>query len=95
MDQARKAGQTPGSGAPDGTFAAGVNRVTELLPVLLTDILNTAPDDQKVRFRITAKSLEKTLVLVFYFLCISFVDCTLPMTFSEISSGIGMDSTYV
>jgi hypothetical protein len=51
VDQARKAGQTPGSGAPDGTFAAGVNRVTELLPVLLTDIINTAPDDQKVRHR--------------------------------------------
>lgn len=51
VDQARKAGQPPGSGAPDGTFAAGVNRVTELLPVLLTDIINTAPDDQKVRHR--------------------------------------------
>jgi protein NRD1 len=51
VDQARKAGQPPGSGAPDGTFAAGVNRVTELLPVLLTDIMNTAPDDQKVRHR--------------------------------------------
>lgn len=51
VDQARKAGQTPGSGAPDGTFAAGVNRVTELLPVLLTDIINTAPEDQKVRYR--------------------------------------------
>lgn len=55
VDQARKAGQSPGSGAPDGTFAAGVNRVTELLPVLLTDIINTAPDDQKVRYRITCK----------------------------------------
>lgn len=52
VDQARKAGQSPGSGAPDGTFAAGVNRVTELLPVLLTDIMNTAPDDQKVRLDI-------------------------------------------
>ncbi|KAF7509140.1 hypothetical protein GJ744_008367 [Endocarpon pusillum] len=51
VDQARKAGQTPGSGAPDGTFAAGVNRVTELLPVLLTDIINTAPEDQKARIK--------------------------------------------
>lgn len=46
VDQARKAGQTA---AQDGTFAAGVNRVTELLPVLMTDIINTAPEDQKVR----------------------------------------------
>ncbi len=48
VDQARKAGQQIGSGAPDGTFAAGVNRVTELLPVLMNDIIATAPEDQKV-----------------------------------------------
>ena len=50
VDQAKKAGQTPGIGAPDGTFAAGVTRVTELLPVLMNDIIATAPEDQKVRF---------------------------------------------
>jgi hypothetical protein len=51
VDAARKAGQPAGSAAPDGTFAAGVNRVTELLPVLMTDIINNAPEDQKVRIR--------------------------------------------
>jgi len=51
VEAARKAEQPPGSAAPDGTFAAGVNRVTELLPVLMTDILNNAPEDQKVRSR--------------------------------------------
>lgn len=51
VEAARKAGQPPGSAAPDGTFAAGVNRVTELLPVLMTDIINNAPHDQKVRTR--------------------------------------------
>lgn len=51
VDAARKAGQPLGSGATDGTFAAGVNRVTELLPVLMTDIINNAPEDQKVRSR--------------------------------------------
>jgi hypothetical protein len=64
VDQARKAGQSPGSGAPDGTFAAGVNRVTELLPVLLTDIINTAPDDQKVRYRIACESFQNILFVV-------------------------------
>ena len=49
VEAARKAGQPSGSAAPDGTFAAGVNRVTELLPVLMTDIINNAPNDQKVR----------------------------------------------
>jgi protein NRD1 len=48
VDQAKKSGQQLGSGAPDGTFAAGVTRVTELLPVLMNDIIATAPDDQKV-----------------------------------------------
>ena len=33
----------------DGTFAAGVLRITELLPVLMNDILQSAPEDQKVR----------------------------------------------
>ena len=50
IDQARKSSQLPGSGAPDGTYAAGVTRVTELLPVLMNDLINSAPEDQKVRF---------------------------------------------
>lgn len=50
VEHARKAGQTPGPAASDGTFAAGVNHVTELLPSIMTDIINTAPEDQKVRF---------------------------------------------
>ncbi|KAI9367270.1 hypothetical protein BJX61DRAFT_529329 [Aspergillus egyptiacus] len=51
VDAARKAGQPAGSAAPDGTFAAGVNRVTELLPVLMTDIINNAPEDQKEKIK--------------------------------------------
>lgn len=52
VDQAKKAGQVVGSGATDGTFAAGVTRVTELLPSFINDIFNTAPEDQKVRARL-------------------------------------------
>ncbi|KAL1958361.1 hypothetical protein VTO42DRAFT_4678 [Malbranchea cinnamomea] len=51
VESARKAGQPAGSSAPDGTFAAGVNRVTELLPVLMTDIINNAPEDQKEKIK--------------------------------------------
>ncbi|GIJ85414.1 hypothetical protein Asppvi_004271 [Aspergillus pseudoviridinutans] len=51
VEAARKAGQLSGSAAPDGTFAAGVNRVTELLPVLMTDIINNAPEDQKEKIK--------------------------------------------
>ena len=49
VEQAKKTGQPAGNAAQDGTFAAGVNRVTELLPVLMTDIIQHAPEDQKVR----------------------------------------------
>ncbi|EEP79245.1 conserved hypothetical protein [Uncinocarpus reesii 1704] len=51
VDSARKAGQPTDSNALDGTFAAGVKRVTDLLPVLMTDIINNAPEDQKDKIR--------------------------------------------
>ena len=60
LDQARKAGQIPSPGAADGTFAAGVNHVTELLPSFMTDILNTCPEEQKVRF--LEKLMHNTIV---------------------------------
>ncbi len=49
MDHAKQEGQAINSSAQDGTYAAGVNRVTELMPVLMNDIISSAPADQKVR----------------------------------------------
>lgn len=49
MEQAKQQGQTVGSSAPDGTYAAGVYRVTELMPVLMNDILQSCPPEHKVR----------------------------------------------
>lgn len=49
VEQAKNAGQPINSSAQDGTFAAGVNRVKELLPALMNDIIQFAPNDQKVR----------------------------------------------
>ncbi|KAI0837344.1 hypothetical protein F5Y06DRAFT_271422 [Hypoxylon sp. FL0890] len=51
VDQAKIQGQTINSSAKDGTYAAGVHRVTELLPVLMNDILQTAPGDQKEKIK--------------------------------------------
>ncbi|KAI9782205.1 MAG: hypothetical protein M1839_005319 [Geoglossum umbratile] len=51
VEQAKKTGQPAGNAAQDGTFAAGVNRVTELLPVLMTDIIQHAPEDQKEKIK--------------------------------------------
>jgi hypothetical protein len=49
LEQAKANGQSINSSAEDGTFAAGVHRVTELMPVLMNDIMQSAPQDQKVR----------------------------------------------
>lgn len=49
LEKAAASGQdTSGGTAPDGTFAAGVHRVTQLLPLFMNDLISTAPDDQKV-----------------------------------------------
>ncbi|KAL8871292.1 MAG: hypothetical protein Q9174_002848, partial [Haloplaca sp. 1 TL-2023] len=51
VEQARKAGQQSVASAAYGTFGAGVYHVTELLPMLMTDIVNYAPEDQKARIK--------------------------------------------
>ncbi|KAL2066584.1 hypothetical protein VTL71DRAFT_2655 [Oculimacula yallundae] len=58
-EQAKSAGQPINSSSPDGTFAAGVNRVKELLPMLMTDIIQSAPDDQKEKLRKLLEIWEK------------------------------------
>jgi protein NRD1 len=47
IDGAKKSGQPLGAGAADGTFAAGVYRITELIDVFVNDTIATAPDDQR------------------------------------------------
>jgi protein NRD1 len=51
VDQAKQHGQPVNSSAQDGTYAAGVHRVTELLPVLMNDIIQTAPGEQKEKIK--------------------------------------------
>ncbi|KAK8094485.1 hypothetical protein PG997_001170 [Apiospora hydei] len=47
VEHAKQQGQPINSSATDGTYAAGVHRVTELIPVLMNDILSSAPAEQK------------------------------------------------
>ncbi|CAI0650805.1 unnamed protein product [Colletotrichum noveboracense] len=47
VEQAKSAGQHVDGSASDGTFAAGVHRVTELMPVLMNDMLQLLPEGQK------------------------------------------------
>lgn len=48
VDLAKQQHQEIASTAQDGTYGAGVFRVTEILPALMDNILQTAPADQKV-----------------------------------------------
>ncbi|KAF3765819.1 hypothetical protein M406DRAFT_226994, partial [Cryphonectria parasitica EP155] len=59
LEQAKQQGQPVNSAAPDGTFAAGVNRVTELMPVLMNDIISSAPQDQKDKIKKLVDIWEK------------------------------------
>jgi len=50
IEKARQSGQElAGIASPDGTYASGVYKMTELMPSLMDDIIRTAPQDQKVR----------------------------------------------
>ncbi|KAH6656663.1 hypothetical protein BKA67DRAFT_163164 [Truncatella angustata] len=59
IEQAKQQGQTINSSAPDGTYAAGVHRVTELIPVLMNDILQSAPQEQKDKIKKLVDIWEK------------------------------------
>ncbi|KAI6780901.1 uncharacterized protein J7T54_007381 [Emericellopsis cladophorae] len=51
LEQAKSQGQAINSSASDGTYAAGVNRVTELMPALMNDILQSCPEPQKEKIK--------------------------------------------
>ncbi|KAI1506578.1 hypothetical protein F5X99DRAFT_364790 [Biscogniauxia marginata] len=59
VDHAKQHGQPINSSAQDGTYAAGVHRVTELLPVLMNDILQNAPGEQKEKIKKLVDIWEK------------------------------------
>ena len=49
VEKARQAGQNVAAAASeDGTYAAGIHRMTELLPTMMNELIQLAPDDQKV-----------------------------------------------
>lgn len=47
VEKARSSGQAVSKNAAPGTFASGVQQVTDALPVLMTDLIQVAPDNQK------------------------------------------------
>ncbi|KAK8039168.1 hypothetical protein PG993_007579 [Apiospora rasikravindrae] len=59
VEHAKQHGQPINSSATDGTYAAGVHRVTELIPVLMNDILSSAPAEQKEKIKKLVDIWEK------------------------------------
>ncbi|KAK4644654.1 hypothetical protein QC761_306790 [Podospora bellae-mahoneyi] len=52
LKKAKALGQFPiNSSAQDGTYAAGVHRLTELMPTLMNDSISAAPEDQKDKIK--------------------------------------------
>ncbi|KAF2688953.1 hypothetical protein K458DRAFT_414623 [Lentithecium fluviatile CBS 122367] len=47
LDRARKTGQAVSRNAAPGTFASGVQKITDVLPGLMTDLIRSAPENQK------------------------------------------------
>jgi len=47
LERARKTGQAVSRNAAPGTFASAVQKITDVLPGLMTDLIQSAPDNQK------------------------------------------------
>jgi hypothetical protein len=58
QEQARRHGQDISTTTDDGTFAGGLRHITSVLPSLMNDIFQHAPDSQKVCFNISGISEE-------------------------------------
>ena len=67
MDRANAAGQDPAAPQPqNGTFAGGIRRLRDILPVMMADVIQCAPDDQKVRliFFVLNQSSNRMILFV-------------------------------
>ncbi|GAM83634.1 hypothetical protein ANO11243_016220 [Dothideomycetidae sp. 11243] len=52
IEKAKQSGQElSGTSAPNGTYASGVQRLTELMPSLIDDLARVAPQDQKAKIQ--------------------------------------------
>lgn len=47
MEKSRQAGQTVSPNAAEGTYASGVQKVTDVLPTLMNELIQTAPENQR------------------------------------------------
>ena len=84
IEQARKPGQPNGADAVDGTFASGVNHVTDLMPAIMTDIINTAPQDQKVSINVDLRSTAAISTLP----CVTLCRCVYSSLFLSLRSSL-------
>lgn len=60
LELAKAQGQTVDGSSKDGTFAAGIHRMRELIPVLMNDIIQSAPPTHKVS-RILSRTVHDSV----------------------------------
>jgi hypothetical protein len=77
QEQARRHGQDISTTTDDATFAGGLRHITSVLPSLMNDILQHAPDSQKVCFLKPYKEkhleeMQTKLQSINWFCCNSF-----------------------
>jgi protein NRD1 len=49
IDKSKAAGQSISKNAAPGTFASGVQKITDFMPTVMTKLVQSAPEDQKDR----------------------------------------------
>jgi hypothetical protein len=59
QEQARRHGQDISTTTDDGTFAGGLRHITSVLPSLMNDILQHAPEAQKVCIKLSKGNIRK------------------------------------
>jgi hypothetical protein len=84
QEQARRQGQDISTTTDDATFAGGLRHITSVLPSLMNDIIQHAPESQKVCHKLSLKEklrkIHTTFSIFSIVSSISFVFLTPPLS---------------
>jgi hypothetical protein len=78
QEQARRHGQDISTTTDDATFAGGLRHITSVLPSLMNDILQHAPDSQKVWLfkSLQGKTFRRNAQITSNAFCCNFSTCS-------------------
>lgn len=72
-DLARSNEQDTSNAALDGTYGAGVNRIRELMPIFMNDVMKSAPSNQQVSHTILYDQCRLAMIVVPWHSSISMI----------------------